>query len=1022
MALNGQSSLQQQHGSRSLDASEARSLGRPHALLSDIINGDDDDDDDRLSCITTSTFRFHPDPYITAALADSLPYSRQTTVVRQTSTRTLSTLSEPVFPQHRGDELRSMEDLFEPHSKIEHTRRGPQQFYRDLRQSTMYQSQQQQQQLQQQQQQHLPYPPTPHLPQRSMSMVEALHKDGLSPSAKQKYRSSAILYQSFLQTIQDGEIQLATQLRDELQQMLREETFQGTGDTPNGLKRTSSDRRGRLLDNTSDDDGWVLEGLRIQDVMSKKLEQAQSRMLKAHNQIRSILEQDYRYYENLPPKLFIILPRDELEWESPNPSNTQFRLFFLCDCGEHTKPGSSPSHDVRQRPRGPASQIPHHIHLAKHEGYEIEKPEKFFYQFGCYVLKILYMFKYGVSVAGYYVPVLMPPKAIGGMECGINHAFNHFAFDIGPGVNQAIDFLQTMLAKGLIPTTMTENEAKQQNIRFDQDYQRAEEVVDLRRLNTFLRGKSNKTAPFGNMHRMVTQDGFIKWVCADHFGEAFDAMLVRELSTSTTLLNGKFEEELGRLEIPLQNNASALKFYKKMENAALVQELKVTLQWEVSLSDLKALSESVQRSNMLILEIKCTPSTTAIDLLNRKKKRADPLWEMLSVPNLHTFILRDYTGFFSCVSIPARLSYIRRLEIYERIDWKKDGSKVIELLHNCPGLTALHLGCNNVDRAWSEIERISIGFCPLERVTLDGGEHSGVQVIIKKKKVIWMELLVMDLTEPLIYNAPGLRSLHLRLRNPSDFNPHTLEDVIAKVPKLTSLKINCRIAHFQQSFLLIKETASMTQACELNTLILYDTRNQLYSNNLKGQADVRLELMSTSTYHESVDLLIKDFGTRLTKLFIEGEGFKCLAPLAKTLRHAKTSVLENVVIACSPISHAMIQDLRVILTVASSTLMQLTLVIYEEWDTTSKNLSELASFIVDMEPLWTRIILGTLDSTSWKKALRARGFNGQESLFKRGPSLAKRITDVESKYGLIPNLYVPKLSIIKPAGLPPAIA
>jgi len=63
-----------------------------------------------------------------------------------------------------------------------------------------------------------------------------------------------------------------------------------------------------------------------------------------------------------------------------------FRLYFLCECGEHTK--------------ATKSNTPHCIHLAKHEGYDIERPSAFFQQYGSYVLTILRMLKYGIAVAG----------------------------------------------------------------------------------------------------------------------------------------------------------------------------------------------------------------------------------------------------------------------------------------------------------------------------------------------------------------------------------------------------------------------------------------------------------------------------------------------------------------------------------------------------------------------------------------------------------------------------------------------
>jgi hypothetical protein len=49
---------------------------------------------------------------------------------------------------------------------------------------------------------------------------------------------------------------------------------------------------------------------------------------------------------------------------------------------------------------------PHEIHLAKHDGYDLDQPTKFFEQYGPYLLTMMYMVKYGIVAAGLIVPAL----------------------------------------------------------------------------------------------------------------------------------------------------------------------------------------------------------------------------------------------------------------------------------------------------------------------------------------------------------------------------------------------------------------------------------------------------------------------------------------------------------------------------------------------------------------------------------------------------------------------------------------
>jgi len=850
------------------------------------------------------------------------------------------------------------------------------------------------------------HPNRPHIPRSTTSMYdETADKDpSLSPEILRRRRSSTILYESFLRSVEDGQIHLANQIKDELQHLLREESSSSSS-----RMSTSPDsiRKSPQLYPISEDEEWF----KMQKDMTQKLQQAQDRMFTIHNSIRAILEQDYHFHENPPPRLFIVLPKDEVPWDSQNPHNNQFRLYFLCDCGEHTRQRAGYSLDPRQRSRSKShgSQIPHHIHLAKHEGYDIDKPHQFFYEFGSYLLNLLYMFKFGVSIAGYYVPALMPPKAIGSISPGLNPAFNNFAYDITPGVNQAIEHLQTLVTEGLIPTTMTDNEAKELKSSNDPNIPAFAGVVELKLLYPFLKAKNGKAPSFANLQRMVTSTGNVKWVCSDHFGEAFDAMSIRELSTNVGSLRGKFEECLGRVEITLLSSTGAIKFYKAMESAALVSELVVKLDWEINTNDLKALYEGLQRSNVSSLDITCTPSTGAL-FMNRKKKRADLLWDIMSLPNLSCFILREYTGFFANVSTPANTIHIRKLEIHERMEWKKDGTKVIELIRHSPNLVALRLGCSNVESAYEAIEPVMAKLCPLEHIVIDGGEHIGIQARFRRRKLVWMEILVPDLTSRFLSNSSGVKSLHLRPRVPADFDPNSLETVIAKNPSLTKLKIHCPVAKMQGAFMLIKEAASMNTKSDLNTLILYELRNQLFSNNLKGHADAKLELMSTNTHSEPLDMLIRGYGSRLTKLQVEGEGYKSLSQLAITLRQTKASILDNILIASSFITCEMMQDLRTVLRIAGKSISQLGLVLFEEWDPTSKRLADLADFIVEIGPFWTSIMIGKTETVKWKEVLRERGFSGLDSVFKKGPSVAKRLLEMESTMGMVPAAFLAKLN------------
>ncbi|KAF9966832.1 hypothetical protein BGZ65_000225, partial [Modicella reniformis] len=78
---------------------------------------------------------------------------------------------------------------------------------------------------------------------------------------------------------------------------------------------------------------------------------------------------------------------------------------------------------------------PHEIHMAKHEGYDLEQPTEFF---GSYVLKL--MIKFEIAVAGVIVPPLANFKIANGLETAQKHL--EYLKNIAPLVDDTIRFLQ----------------------------------------------------------------------------------------------------------------------------------------------------------------------------------------------------------------------------------------------------------------------------------------------------------------------------------------------------------------------------------------------------------------------------------------------------------------------------------------------------------------------------------------------------------------------------------------------------
>ncbi|KAF9916694.1 hypothetical protein BGZ65_000171, partial [Modicella reniformis] len=139
------------------------------------------------------------------------------------------------------------------------------------------------------------------------------------------------------------------------------------------------------------------------------------------------MTQTYELHEYPIPRLFVVLPHGDSIWNIKSPFSNNFRLHFLCECGEHTKSTNS--------------RVPHYIHLAKHEGYDITRPTEFFNQYGPYVLTILKMLKFNISVAGIALPALSQLISTDAIDQTCT-SLKQLASNIEPGMDQVIGYIE----------------------------------------------------------------------------------------------------------------------------------------------------------------------------------------------------------------------------------------------------------------------------------------------------------------------------------------------------------------------------------------------------------------------------------------------------------------------------------------------------------------------------------------------------------------------------------------------------
>lgn len=391
--------------------------------------------------------------------------------------------------------------------------------------------------------------------------------------------------------------------------------------------------------------GNVLEQLAHK--MIDMQQQALDRLALIQSKTEAILTQNYELLEYTFPRLFIVLPETSTSWDLATMFHTKFRLHFICECGEHTKPA--------EVTMAPASKIPHELHLAKHEGYVVNKPTEFFKKYGPFLMVMLEMIKKGAGIAGSVMPIV----------AAINTATSE-------GIDYSLKYLEeTRALIKKLDGVDVENDAKA--VREDLTNYLAGveglEGADLRQLGSYLAASSSDNL-LGSMYRMTTKDGHVKWVCRDHYRASYQEKHTQKLREVVEAANGFFDEQLGGIEIVLRSGPAAAEFYDAVSKAKGILHLDVSMRWHQHYADFVKLKDMVSKSNIRAIKVDLACKTALmIDKIkiNSKNRRYDPIFEIMRLPSIQSFeIERTPFDFFDRSNrLPsnADLPNLKRLRI-----------------------------------------------------------------------------------------------------------------------------------------------------------------------------------------------------------------------------------------------------------------------------------------------------------------------------------------------------------------------
>ncbi|KAG0053389.1 hypothetical protein BGZ83_001223 [Gryganskiella cystojenkinii] len=392
----------------------------------------------------------------------------------------------------------------------------------------------------------------------------------------------------------------------------------------------------------------------------------------------AILVQNYELLEYTIPRLFVVLPDASTSWDPVNKIRTKFRLHFICECGEHTKAFGS--------------KIPHHLHLANHEGYVVNKPSDFFKKYGPFLMVMLQLIKVGTGIAGHAVPALASLKVVNAID------FAQSTIDsVTSKIIDGVDFSLACLEENRALLEKSGNIDVEGNVRRPQeDFAgylagvEGLEGMDLRQLGSYLAANSSDNL-LGNLFRMTTKNGHVKWVCRDHYRTGYKEQYASKLREVVKMAGGDFDEQLGKLNIWLKSAIMATEFYDAVSKATGVLDLDVGLGWDQEYSDLVNFKNMILKSNIRSLRINLnwrkSPKT---DIILSGSRRYDPIFEIMRHSSMQSFeIERAPKDFFQRSSpLPENvdLSHLRHLR-FDAADFSDaDIAKLKLLLAMAPNL------------------------------------------------------------------------------------------------------------------------------------------------------------------------------------------------------------------------------------------------------------------------------------------------------------------------------------------------
>ncbi|KAF8933126.1 hypothetical protein BGZ52_008542, partial [Haplosporangium bisporale] len=278
------------------------------------------------------------------------------------------------------------------------------------------------------------------------------------------------------------------------------------------------------------------------------------------------LHENYFRREYSTLSLFFTLPYDLDSRDGTDPSTRQFRLYFLCD---------------NWKGKGTNEELPQHVHLSNHPGYNLKKPEEFFQKYGDYILRVLQMIKHGYSSRYYEIPPLDANNIL--WNCDPNIIGSHLTMDIGPLVDRAISyFLELSPPKW------------KKKLELTSDLSAA--------IKTYLDVQDGDNAE-GNLHRYYDGNRNVFWKCEAHAHQHLSSQSLERLKEFVQSHEGYVDMQQATIRVELRSMNEVDQFLPHLYDVRHTFDISVKLGWKATLLEVKRLCLDIGETETMVLEL-----------------------------------------------------------------------------------------------------------------------------------------------------------------------------------------------------------------------------------------------------------------------------------------------------------------------------------------------------------------------------------------------------------------------------------